>query len=243
MIKLLFRNIILKCASYYYNNRDSKVFFYHDLHVKKAVTEMSTPLEKFKEHLSVIRAEGFAIVADITRSSEQVKIQFDDGFKGIYDCYPYIKENKIPIEIFVISENINTEGFLSLAQIKELGKDELIRISSHTHTHPELGLCSDDQIREELTKSKEILEKRIGQEVRALCYPKGSFSKHVVAIAKDLGYTEQYSSLPGSFSQEIFPNVFRRNLLQYASVSEVKSALRGAHQMFFKKYWNRQFVR
>ena len=81
-----------------------------------------------------------------------------------------------------------------------------------------------------------------GQSVKSLCYPKGSFSKRVVAIAKELGFNEQYSSLPGSFSQEVFPEVYRRNLLQYASISEVKSVLKGAHQVFYKKYWNQQFV-
>ena len=37
--------------------------------------------------------------------------------------------------------------------------------------------------------------------------------------------------------------VVRRNLLQFASVSEVKNVLKGAHMIFNRKYLSRQFKR
>ncbi len=242
MIKNRLRNIILKYAAYYFNDRASKVVFYHDLHLSEGVTKMSTPLFRFEKHLSVFRTAGFNVVADIGKERGEVKIQFDDGFKGIYDCLPFLKEHNIPVELFIITNKIGEAGYLMERQVKELAASGVVQVSCHTHTHPELGKCTDEEVRYELKTSKAILEDIIQRPVSALCYPKGNFSNKVVSIAKELGFTAQYSSLPGSFSQEVFPEVYRRNLLQYASISEVKSVLKGAHQVFYKKYWNQQFV-
>lgn len=243
MLKSMVRNVILKCATLLFNNKESKVLFYHDIHARKQHTSMSTPLELFKKHIEVIQKEGFEIVADITAKTGQVKIQFDDGFKGIYDCFEYIQENKIPIEIFIVTSWIGKEGFLSKSQIKELHESKLIRVSSHTHTHPNLGEIKDEEIHANLIESKQILENLVGGSVKSLCYPKGSFSGSVMQIAKDVGYTEQYSSLPGSSYNLFHETATRRNLVQFASVSEVKNVLKGAHKIFEKKYLNRQFVR
>lgn len=237
------RDIILKCAALLFNNKDSKVLFYHDIHLEKRYTEMSTPLALFKKHIAVVQQSGFKIVSDISKKTGQVKIQFDDGFKGVYDCFEYIQENRIPIEIFIVTSWVGREGYLSKSQIKELHDSKLIRVSSHTHTHPSLGEISDKEISAELLKSKESLECLIGENVHSVCYPKGSFSKSVMRIATEVGYTEQYSSLPGSSCNLFQDKSIRRNLLQFADVSEVKSVLRGAHKIFEKKYLNRQFKR
>ena len=243
MLKNAIRNIILKCAAFWFNNLDSKVLFYHDVHCEKQYTEMSTTLELFQEHIDKIHRLGFEIVPDISKKTGQVKIQFDDGFKGVYDCVGFIKKHKIPIEIFIVTNWIGNEGYLSEKEIKELQASNLIRFSSHTHTHQKLGEINEDEIREELSKSKKLLEDVIGEEVKSLCFPKGSFSNCVIQISEELGYKEQYSSLPGSSHNFFQGSVIRRNLLQFASVSEVKSVLKGAHMIFNRKYLSRQFKR
>ena len=50
MLKKAIRNIILKCTAYLFNNPDSKVLFYHDVHCGAQYTEMSTTLKKFQKH-------------------------------------------------------------------------------------------------------------------------------------------------------------------------------------------------
>ena len=243
MFNRAFRNIILKCASFRFNNRDSKVLFYHDVHCEKKYTETSTVIKLFQDHITTIHLLGFEIVSDIYKKTGQLKIQFDDGFKGVYECIELIKKHKIPIEIFIVTSWIGKQGYLSEKEIKELQASNLVRFSSHTHTHRNLGEINDDEIHDELRKSKQLLEDITGEEVKSLCFPKGSFSNSVIQIAKELGYDEQYSSLPGS-SHDLFQGlVIRRNLLQFASVSEVKSVLKGGYMIFNRKYLTRQFKR
>ena len=47
---------------------------------------MSTSLKDFQQHIDLIHENKFEIVKKITNSHNQVQIQFDDGFKGLYDC-------------------------------------------------------------------------------------------------------------------------------------------------------------
>ena len=62
------------------------------------------PLYNFLKNIfKTIRKKSFKIVSEITDKENQVKIQLDDGFCGIYDCINYLVEENIPIEIFIIS--------------------------------------------------------------------------------------------------------------------------------------------
>ena len=53
--------------------------------------------------------------------------------------------------------------------------------------------------------------------------------------SKDLGYTKQYSSVPGNFKDDIFPDVKRRSLVQHARDKEFLSIIKGGDK--FLSYW------
>ena len=92
-MKQLIKLGILKLGKIIYNNDDSKIIFYHDVHSDKKYTDMSTPMELFKEHIKIIKENGFEIVPKITKKKNQIMITFDDGFKGLYDNFDYFIQN------------------------------------------------------------------------------------------------------------------------------------------------------
>ena len=139
-----FRYIVLVIGSFFFKNRQSKVLFYHDIHKKDRYTTMSTSLELFKEHIYTIRNKSFEIVSEITKKDNQIKLQFDDGYKGIYDCLNFLINKKIPVEIFIVTSQIGKDNFLNKKQILELFDSGLVTISSHTHSH-----CNLSSIRRE----------------------------------------------------------------------------------------------
>ncbi len=76
-----------------------------------------------------------------------------------------------------------------------LSSDELIEldrsgvaIGSHSLTHPCLDRCGDDELRLELSESRQVLEAILGRSVRTLAYPNGNVDHRVVAASKDAGY-------------------------------------------------------
>jgi peptidoglycan/xylan/chitin deacetylase (PgdA/CDA1 family) len=62
------------------------------------------------------------------------------------------------------------------------------RCGSHALTHPKLASLSPTACREQLTRSRHLLEDRLGREVRDLAYPFGSHSPVVRNLAEEAGY-------------------------------------------------------
>ena len=241
MFNELTRNYLLKLASIIYSNIDSKVLFYHDIHNQTSYCDFSTPLDVFKMHIDTIKKANFEIVNKISKKQSQVLIQFDDGYKGILDCIPYIESEKIPVEIFIITNFIGKKNYLSEQELKYLDSSDLVKLSSHSHTHKRLSHCDLNTISEEIEKSKSILESICRTEINSICYPFGLFSDEVVRSCKMAGYTNQYSSLPGSYFDPFLDQVYRRNLVQSASKNELRLILLGANNIFKKRYLKQHY--
>ena len=71
-------------------------------------------------------------------------------------------------------------------------------VGSHTHTHPILSPASEESAREELARSKAVLEKKLNGSVCALAYPVGSFAAKTKTLAQRLGYEIAYSYCSGA---------------------------------------------
>ena len=87
---------------------------------------------------------------------------------------------------------------MSWDQICEMARGN-IDFGSHTHTHPMLIDLSEGQIREELTVSKNLIEKATGKTVNSLAYPNGEYLPEIFPIVADCGYKS-------AFTTEIGPN-------------------------------------
>ena len=59
-------------------------------------------------------------------------------------------------------------------QIKKLSNDSLVEIGAHTISHPSLSVLSEDELFQEVSGSKLLLEERIGRKVYHFAYPFGS---------------------------------------------------------------------
>ena len=114
-------------------------------------------------HVETIKKANFEIVRNISVQQKQVIIQFDDGYKGILDCMPFIISKKIPIEIFIITDFIGKKNYLSQEDIKYLHSTGLVKLSSHTHTHKQLSHCDLKTILEEIN---------IKGNLRVICHSK-----------------------------------------------------------------------
>jgi len=236
----IFRRIITDAnqSSSYVKSRS---LVYHDIHSDNCYTNMSTSLDVFIKHINIIREMGFNIVSEITKDEGQIQLTFDDGFLGIYDNIKVINELNVPVKLFIITSYIGNPSHLDKSQLIELSNNPLITIGSHTHFHRRLSALDKEEVRYELTYSKEILEDLIGDSVNDLCYPEGKFDNRVIKIARDVGYINQYSLIPGAFLLELFKNVRRRSLVQYANKKDLKSILRGGDDVLERWYIKKHF--
>lgn len=69
-----------------------------------------------------------------------------------------------------------------------MAADGNISLGSHTVSHLRLTALSNDALKIEAAKSKQILENFTGKKIRAIAYPEGYYDGAVIDAVKEAGY-------------------------------------------------------
>ncbi|MDD3945494.1 MAG: polysaccharide deacetylase family protein [Bacteroidales bacterium] len=124
-------------------------------------------------------------------------ITFDDIPDNVYkNAYLILKSKGIPFTIFITTNFIGKNGYISETELLEMSKDPLCCVGAHTMTHPMLRKVSNSV--QEMTESKQILEELIGKEVKYMAYPYGRRTSVSVKIEKEaetIGYTAAFGTI------------------------------------------------
>ncbi|WP_162458844.1 polysaccharide deacetylase family protein [Desulfosarcina ovata] len=122
-----------------------------------------------------------AISNRIEKSIERLKIESIEKIEST------IKEISLR---FGISSSPSGMPFVNWEQIEEMKNSGLITIGSHTHKHPILTNCSQNEIEMELTESKRILleKKVVDESFIPFCYPNGNYDEQILQMVKKAGY-------------------------------------------------------
>ncbi len=117
--------------------------------------------------------------------AKPVILTFDDGYEEMYtNVLPEFTKRDMTGTFFIITSFLDQPGSLSTAQVKEM-HDKGMEIGCHTYYHSSLPSAN---LEKELKKSREVLEKAVGGEVRFLCYPFGEYDDTVIKKAREYGY-------------------------------------------------------
>ncbi|SIR44262.1 polysaccharide deacetylase family protein [Pontibacter lucknowensis] len=128
---------------------------------------------------------------------------------------------------------------MTIKQIKQISKSKYVTIGGHTHTHPILVNCRNEQLYNELLISKLKLESWIGKEVKYFAYPNGDFGDREMRALKELGYKLAFSSEPRHITSEELKNTFclpRFGLLEGASLAENICRMTGVWKPIMLKF-------
>lgn len=131
-------------------------------------------------------------------------------------CQQIYDASQIPAEMFgallepYVQKAWNTKPYVltweDLAEMKESG---LLTIGSHTVSHPMLNKVSDDQVKEELTLSKNRICQMLSVTPRHLSYPHSAIDNRVVQFAEQMGYLSATLGYGGAIRKD--DNVFKWN--------------------------------
>jgi peptidoglycan/xylan/chitin deacetylase (PgdA/CDA1 family) len=93
--------------------------------------------------------------------------------------------------IWNVDPTPQSRAFLSWEEIKEMHQSGLITFGSHTASHKILTTLTDNEIQEELKKSKEklIAEDIIDPSFIPFCYPNGNYNEKIAKMVKEAGYS------------------------------------------------------
>jgi peptidoglycan/xylan/chitin deacetylase (PgdA/CDA1 family) len=153
--------------------------------------------ESFRAHLGLIAREGRRVtrLGDLwSRGSRGVDdrcpavITFDDGRASDYEvAFPALQASAAGADFFVNTSAVGRAGYLTWAQIAEMRRGGC-SFNSHSHDHVALVGLPRDALRSQLERSKRVLEDRLGEAVGFLAVPYGFVNRHVIAMAREVGY-------------------------------------------------------
>lgn len=143
-------------------------------------------------HNIINSLENFVSCEDLVKKKKsfyKVAITFDDGLSDVYYiAYPFLKEHGIPFTIFVVNDFLDTEGYITTDQLKEMSNDSLVTIGAHGISHVVLTKLASEQKWIEIYESKIKLEELLNKQIHFFAYSHGQYDAESLEMVEKAGY-------------------------------------------------------
>jgi len=174
------------------------VLMYHSI---GGADRLAVRPEAFAEQMAYLKDEGFTPLAFGDRGSpayRPVVITFDDGYADFHEhALPVLERLGFPATLFVTTGWLHDAGphaagappgrMLTWRQIEEIAASG-IEIGAHGHSHAQLDQLGPVALREELIRSRRLLQDRLGSGIETMAYPYGYSSARVRREVRAAGY-------------------------------------------------------
>lgn len=197
----------------------TSILTYHNLGRQVQLGLPAVSRRRFKTHLDVLASLARPLVsareAAGGASARGIGLTFDDGYESVHtEALPEMIARRATGTVFVVVGSVGASNAwdvrLSLHPARHLAWTQLedlvshgFEVGSHTMSHRDLTRLSQQDLTEELGKSKLVLEDRLGIEVVSIAYPFGKATAAVMATATRLGYRCGFSNAPEGRSGKI----------------------------------------
>lgn len=186
--------------------------------------------EKFDKHMKYLKENNYEPITfkellklnyrnRFNNGKKYIILTFDDGYEDNYKiAFPILKKYQFKCIIYLVShlnynkwdvevpENPEKEfALMSWDMIKEM-QEYGIEFGGHTMTHQKLAHIPFEQAKEEITKSTEFLEEKLGEKLVCFAYPYGDLNEEVKEFVRECGYSFAVATDSGdlSFSEDLF---------------------------------------
>lgn len=146
----------------------------------------------------------------LAEGSRYSAVTFDDGFMSVVEnALPELRARLIPCTIFVPTASIGRhpswigpshedagEVVAAAEVLRAISDQSLVRIGSHSVSHPDFRLLDDGEAREELMRSRATLEEITGREVKSFSFPHGAHTRRSLELARQCGYARVFTIEP-----------------------------------------------
>jgi peptidoglycan/xylan/chitin deacetylase (PgdA/CDA1 family) len=165
---------------------------------------------RFAVQMNYLRLAGYRVLRldealDCLRRDQPVPpkavvLTFDDAYENFYDyALPHLQRHGFPATVYAIAGMLGKTAtwlerdgheaapLMTGARLREL-RSYGIDIGSHSVSHVRLGGLPHDQVLDEVTRSRAMLQDVLGQAVDHFCYPYGSHDAQAVRAVAQAGY-------------------------------------------------------
>ena len=121
--------------------------------------------------------KNFDLTFNKPKSKKKILLTIDDAFSSFYEnAWPFLKKNKIPFILFVSTEPVGKNGYMTWDQIREVEKENFAFIGNHSHSHEYLLDLSFNDFKKDIDKSIKIFDEKLGYNSIFFSYPFGEYS-------------------------------------------------------------------
>lgn len=150
--------------------------------------------------VDVLTISGFLAGRDAgTLPPRPAVITFDDGLADFAsDAMPALADHGLPATLYITTGFLDgcpeeqaairpPDAMLHWSQLRELESGG-IELGAHSHGHPYLDTLSPRAARDEIVRSKTMLEAELGHPVASFAYPNGYSSPTVRRLVREAGF-------------------------------------------------------
>lgn len=125
------------------------------------------------------------------------QITFDDGYMSDYEyALPALQAREMQATFFITAGwTGRMAGYMDWAEIRAIHAAGQ-QIGAHGWSHKLLTHCDDSTLHDELTRSKAVLEDKLGTAVDSMSLPGGRSNRRVMQACWNAGYAHVYTSEP-----------------------------------------------
>lgn len=171
--------------------------------------------DDFEAQLTYLDSAGYEyLFAEEWRLTDRLSviITLDDGYEDNYtEMFPILKAHNAKATVFLVSELIGTDGYLTGDMIREMSRSGLVSFQCHTANHVDLAYQSEDTVRREFEKSCSTISELTGKSVSALAYPAGSYNDTVLRVTQeffDFAYTTRSPYNTAEYTELTVPRYY-----------------------------------
>ena len=183
---------------YYSKDMGLLALMYHRFDENK-YPSTNIQMSVFKEQIQIIKNSNYKFYNPdefkknfhIPKNEKKILITIDDAFSSFYKhAWPYLKKEKIPFILFVSTEAVGKNGYMSWQQIKELEKNPNAFIGNHSHSHDYLVDFKKEKFIKDIEIASTTFKKKLGYNPIFFSYPFGEYSKFIKEyIAKNFKFS------------------------------------------------------
>jgi peptidoglycan/xylan/chitin deacetylase (PgdA/CDA1 family) len=131
----------------------------------------------------------------------RIVLTFDDGTSDfVEEALPVLSRFGLPATLYVSPGLVGKRGYLAWSDLAFLAQSSPVVLGSHGLDHRSLGRLEPEEIREQVSRSRHLLEDRLGRRVTTLAYPFGTrrdYDERVKQLVREAGYQAACTSMNG----------------------------------------------
>ena len=181
-----------KNSKYFNNELGTLSLMYHRFDENK-YPSTNIKMDIFKNHIQIIKEKNYQFEDpdnfqknfESPKNEKKILITIDDAFSSFYEkAWPFLKKNKIPFILFVSTEPVGKNGYMTWKQIKEVEKEKFAYIGNHSHSHEYLLDLNFQDFKKDINKSIKIFKNELSYSPIYYSHPFGEYSQKQIEFLK-----------------------------------------------------------